>query len=221
MPESWAQAFECDSDVSSGADLLHPYFQSSGTSNRWIWYPAILLLSLLVGVIAGWLIYEFQKQPLSTSSTQDLPVLDPKVETPQPNTISNSSSATLTPPRTPNLTGTWKVINTVEKTSYKPFANLRIGYRLTFNQKGTDFTAMGEKVLENGRTLPTAGRTVIDLTGTFEGETFQARFVEKGARRKTTGMFLWKVENDGTLMKGTFVSTAADSSGTSVATKEQ
>ena len=200
---------------------MHPYFQSSRSTNRWIWYPAILLLSLLVGAIAGWFIYEFQNRPLSSSSTRNLAVPDPKLETPKPNIISHSPSATVTPPRTPNLTGTWNVINTVEKTSYKPFANLRIGYRLTVNQKGTNFTAMGEKVLENGRTLPTAGRTVIDLTGAFEGETIQARFVEKGARRKTTGMFLWRVEHNGTLMKGTFVSTAADSSGTSVATKER
>jgi hypothetical protein len=120
-----------------------------------------------------------------------------------------------------NLTGTWNVLNTVEKTSYQSFANLRIGYRLIINQNGANFTAEGEKMLENGRTLSTGGRTAIHLTGAVEGETIGASFVEEGARRKTIGRFLWRLEREGTLMKGTFVSTAANSSGTSVATKVQ
>jgi hypothetical protein len=122
---------------------------------------------------------------------------------------------------TRNLNGAWSVVNTVEKTSYQSFANMRIRYRLIVSQSGTKFTAEGEKLLENGRPLPTNGRTTLHITGAVEGETIGARFVEEGAHRKTSGRFVWRLERDGTLMKGTFVSTAANSSGTSVATKEQ
>ncbi len=208
-----------------------PHLQLPRSSHRWILYPAILLLTLLVGASAGWFIYEFEKHTLSISTGRPSDTPTPISVTQTPTSVTDESSSPSTPqairqddPESlaiQNLTGTWTVVNTVEKTSYRSFANLRIGYRLIISQSGRNFTAGGEKLLENGRTLPTSGRTAIHLTGAVEGKTIGASFVEEGARRKTSGRVVWRLQREGTLMKGTFVSTAANSSGTSVATKER
>lgn len=210
--------------------VAHSHLPSLPVSYRWI-YPAVFLLTVLVGVSAGWFIYKFKKHTLSTSSDTPSYMPAPTSGTEIPGPVpekSASISASPTPTEvsaesleTRNLNGAWSVVNTVEKTSYQSFANMRIRYRLIVSQSGTRFTAEGEKLLENGRPLPTGGRTTLHITGAVEGETIGARFVEEGAHRKTSGRFVWRLERDGTLMKGTFVSTAANSSGTSVATKEQ
>lgn len=229
-PEATLVRTDVPSSVPPRVAIVHPYLQSSRPSYRWILYPAILLLALLVGASAGWFIYEFQKHTLSTSSGKPSDIPTPIPVTQTPSSVTDESSSASAPQEirqgnpelaTQNLSGTWNVVNTVEKTSYQSFANLRIGYRLRISQSGANFTAEGEKLSENGRTLPTIGRTAIHLTGVIEGETLGASFVEEGARRKTRGRFVWRLEREGTLLKGTFVSTAANSSGTSVATRER
>ena len=119
-----------------------------------------------------------------------------------------------------NLTGKWTVVNVVEKTSYRSFKNLEIGFRLAINQTGRTFTAKGEKVSENGRSLPASGRTPIHVTGSINGDRVEATFFEEGALRKTCGRFVWRIEKPGLGLAGTFVSTAARTSGKSAATKE-
>jgi hypothetical protein len=210
--------------------VAHSPSPSLPMSYRWI-YPAVFFITVLVGVSAGWFIYKFKRHTLSTSSETPsytpAPTSGTEIPTPMPdNSASINASPTLSEVSAEslaarNLNGAWSVVNTVEKTSYQPFANLRIRYRLIVRQNGTRFTAEGEKLLENGRPLPTNGRTTLHITGAVERETIEARFVEEGAHRQTSGKFVWRLERDGTLMKGTFISTAANSSGTSVATKEQ
>lgn len=222
---------EVPSSVPLRAAIVEPSLQSSRSSSRRILYPVILLLSLLVGATAGWFIYEFRKRTLSTSSARASDVLTPISVTQTPGSVTDESSSNSAPQAitqddtaslaTQNLSGTWNVVNTVENTSHQSFVNLQLGYRLIINQTGTSFTAEGEKLLENGRALPPSGRTALRLTGAVDGETVSASFVEKGARRKTRGRFVWRFEREGTLLKGTFISTAANSSGTSVATKER
>ena len=118
-----------------------------------------------------------------------------------------------------NLSGEWRVINTVEKTAYRSFDNLEVGFRLTINQNGKDFTAKGEKFFENGQTLPVHRRTPIQVTGTIDGDRVVATFIEDGRMRRTNGRFVWKLQNGGDGLAGTFVSTAANTSGRSAVTK--
>ena len=118
-----------------------------------------------------------------------------------------------------NLTGEWTIVNTVEKTRYRAFDNLEIGFRLVINQTGKEFTAKGEKVSENGRNLSASDRTPIQVVGSIDGDKVMATFVEIGALRKTDGRFVWQIQNAGAGLTGTFVSTAARSSGRSAATK--
>lgn len=119
-----------------------------------------------------------------------------------------------------DLSGRWNVVNMVEKTSYRSFTNLKIAFRLQIKQNGPNFTAVGEKLSENGRMLPATGRTPIRLTGSINGDRVEATFIEQGMRRKTSGRFVWRIEKAGTGLTGTFDSTAANSSGKSAATKE-
>lgn len=197
--------------------------QSSAPWRGWMIYPAVFTLMVLLGAGAGWLIYKFNRhsapvlssvppdsrQPVAASSPYPSPGASPA----QNQESSNAAAIE-------SLSGTWNVVNTVDKTSYPAFANLRIGYRLSILQAGEKFTGEGEKVSENGVTLPSGGRTKIHLTG-IAGRTITARFIEEGTRRKTGGTFEWKPDAKGNVMIGTFVSTAANSSGTSIATKER
>ena len=119
-----------------------------------------------------------------------------------------------------DLTGEWRVVNTVEKTNYKSFDNMEVGFHLVISQTGKDFTAKGEKFSENGQTLSAANRTPIQLTGTISGDKVVATFVEDGRTRRTNGRFVWRVQSDGDRLAGTFVSSAANSSGRSAVTKQ-
>jgi hypothetical protein len=120
-----------------------------------------------------------------------------------------------------DLTGEWQVINTVHQTAYKSFGNMKVGFRLKINQQGKQFTGRGEKFSENGQTLPANSRTPIQVTGSIDGDNVVATFVEEGTMRRTNGRFVWKLQNGGEQLAGTFVSTAANSSGRSAVTKQQ
>ncbi|HEX5884788.1 MAG TPA: DUF4388 domain-containing protein [Pyrinomonadaceae bacterium] len=119
-----------------------------------------------------------------------------------------------------DLSGKWRVVNTVENTAYKSFDNMEVGFRLTINQNGKEFTAKGEKFSENGQALPVGRRTFIQVKGSIDGDTVVATFVEDGRARRTNGRFVWKLQSDGNGLAGTFVSTAANSRGRSALQKE-
>ena len=141
----------------------------------------------------------------------------------QPATTAPEQPATTAPEQpvttAPDLTGKWNVVNTVQTTGRGAFQNLQIGFALSINQTGSTFTAKGQKVSENGRSLPASSRTPIQLKGFINGDRVEATFSEQGALRKTNGRFVWKIDRAGGLM-GTFASTAAQSSGKSTAKRE-
>lgn len=119
-----------------------------------------------------------------------------------------------------DLTGKWDVVNTVHTTAYRSFQNLRIGFALSINQTGKTFTAQGQKISENGRTLPASERTPIQLNGAINGDRIEATFFEQGSSRKSTGRFVWKIDRAGGRLTGTFASSAARASGESTARRQ-
>lgn len=125
------------------------------------------------------------------------------------------------PAKLQDLTGEWQVVNTVQKTAYKSFDNMNVGFRLKINQQGKEFTGKGEKFSENGQTLPPASRTPIHVTGSIDGDKVVATFVEDGRLRRTNGRFVWRLQTRGDQLAGTFFSSAANSSGRSALTKQQ
>jgi hypothetical protein len=114
-----------------------------------------------------------------------------------------------------NLTGEWMITNTVVETSYPPYRDLRLGFRLVVHHDGVAFTGTGEKYLENGHQIPVTARRPIRLHGrVVEGSVIEATFQEEGRARRTQGRFRLTIQERQHLT-GTFVSTAANSRGTS------
>lgn len=205
-------------------------------------------LALLLGVVAGAIALRSRVKTLRQSASvasavepQQAPVQQPAEQVPveqvteqvagenqvkrgerETKQVVDTSSSTATRPDSDvqNLSGEWRVVNTVERTAYKSFDNMQVGFRLTINQNGKDFTAKGEKFSENGQTLPVARRTPIQVRGSIDGDKVVATFYEDGRTRRTNGRFIWKLRTNGDGLSGTFVSTAANSSGRSALTKE-
>jgi Domain of unknown function (DUF4388) len=150
------------------------------------------------------------EQPSSPAPAAAQPSSVPVAEQVEPNREPTSPAQ--------DLTGKWNVVNTVQKTSYGSFNNLQIGFNLSIQQSGKGFTGRGEKVSENGRSLPPGSRTPIQVQGSINGDRVEATFYEQGTTRKTNGRFVWRVDKAGGLT-GTFNSTAARTSGKSTARK--
>lgn len=180
--------------------------------------PAWLLIPLIViiGVaIAAALMYRMRQSPGSPEPVAQAPTSAPApAGVPQQPTTNGTTSAV------PDLNGNWTVVNTVEQTSYEAYKNMRVGFNVSINQNGKAFTGRGEKISENGRSLPAAGRTPIEVKGTINGDKVEATFSESGAMRKTNGRFVWRIDKSSGGLTGTFVSTAARTSGKSAAKKE-
>jgi hypothetical protein len=115
-----------------------------------------------------------------------------------------------------NLTGWWTLTNEVHATSYRRYRGLRLVYRLRLQQDGNRINGNGQKWAENGRPIPRASRTPIEVSGTIEGRRLVLVFTERGLRRTSGGAFELTVLEDGRL-SGTFQSDAAQSKGSSVA----
>jgi len=177
----------------------------------------VLLIGLTGGAIAlrGRLKAPLLSSPVTTAvESQRSPVTEPE---PKVHVASEFDEPTS---KLSDLTGEWQVINTVQKTDYKSFDNMKIGFRLKIDQQGKEFTGKGEKFSENGQTLAVENRTPIHVIGSIKGDKVLATFVEDGKLRKTNGRFVWKLQSTDQLA-GRFVTTAANSSGRSAMTKQQ
>jgi hypothetical protein len=114
-----------------------------------------------------------------------------------------------------NLTGEWRVTNTVVETSYPPYRQLRLGFRLAVRHEGAVFTGAGEKYLESGRPIPAAARSPIRMQGWVrDGSVIEATFQEDGRSRRIEGHFRLTLQ-DRRRLTGTFGSTAANARGAS------
>jgi hypothetical protein len=100
----------------------------------------------------------------------------------------------------------------VEQSTVAAFRDLTLSFRLELNQDGNRLSGQGLKWEENGRRLPTRGRTPITVTGTMEGNTVVLSFTERGTRRTSHGRLQLQLTDDGVL-HGRFSSGAGQSSG--------
>lgn len=116
-----------------------------------------------------------------------------------------------------DLSGWWEMTNTIQSTNYADFKGLRLGYRVQLEQDGGRIVGRGQKWSENGRTLPASARTPLTVTGTVDGDKVVLEFKERGAKRTSGGSFFWTLSPDRTALRGSFQSTAANTSGSSLA----
>ena len=173
----------------------------------------VVLLTVLIAAAALVLLYRY-RQPDSIASSV------PTVETPSPAAVPQQPATDQTASAIPDLSGNWNVVNTVEQTSYHAYKNMRVGFNVSINQTGKDFTGKGQKISENGQSIPVEDRTPIEVRGTIDGDKVEATFSESGALRKTNGRFVWRMDKTNGGLTGTFFSNAARSRGKSAATKQ-
>lgn len=202
------------------------------SSSRSLFYRGALVLAVLFILIAAGAValrnkYRERVLTAAEATAEQPPAPAAEVTTEQPPAPAVASENKTEKPATSaaeasvaqDLTGKWTVVNTVQKTSYRSFQNLKIGFDLSISQNGKSFTGNGQKVSENGRSLPANSRTPIHVKGLINGDRVEATFFEDGTLRKTNGRFIWHIDKAGVL-NGTFVSTAAGASGKSAAKKE-
>jgi hypothetical protein len=197
--------------------------KKSRLNYRLVFAIGILLIALSLAA-AAWLL----KQESYDQSPSPEVATTPSESAPAPSTAptreqvtpSSAPTATNNDQTDRDLTGNWNVVNTVHTTSYRSFQNLRVGFALSINQTGKTITAQGQKISENGRSLPASERTPIQLNGAINGDLIEATFFEQGSWRKTSGRFVWKIDRAGSRLTGTFASSAARARGESTAKRQ-
>jgi hypothetical protein len=148
--------------------------------------------------------------PVASSAPGDQSVVRPPPARPVPERVLPSA-----PPESVNLTGEWTILNTIVETSYPPFQQLQLGFRLHIQQDGQAFYGVGEKQRENGQPIPIAARRPIRLRGSItHGTAVTATYEEEGVSRPITGHFRLHLQ-DRHRLTGTFDSTAAKARGPS------
>ena len=121
-------------------------------------------------------------------------------------------------PESNGITGLWSLTTHVDSSTYDRYRGLTLGYTLQLQQRGNRITGSGQKVSENGQSLQSASRTPITLEGMLNGQRVELKFIERGTLRTSGGTLVMDVGDDGSL-RGTFSSDAAQSRGTSQATR--
>jgi hypothetical protein len=127
-----------------------------------------------------------------------------------------------------NITGQWKTILKINKSSYKPYNNLNIEFNIHLLQNGTQITGSGEKVRDfhidgNETVFERNKRVKLEIIGYYE-KTYLRKskvflnIIEKGRERESRSTYVMTVTKS-TLLNGTFTSTAADSRGSIKMTK--
>ena|SRR6476620_6304171 len=121
-----------------------------------------------------------------------------------------------------NLTGEWETEIQIDETSYNPFKNLKIEYKLHLLQKEYELVGSGEKISE---TKPSGVKTTYlrknRITNEIDGY-YERKYIgeskvflnvnEKGRTRDTRATFVLTFKDKNNL-EGTFISTAADAKG--------
>lgn len=186
-------------------------------SYRFALIGVVIILAMILGGAAVALLYHLNKWPIANNENGSTPGVTPDRKS--SSTVVPTSSPKAEPTVGVNISGDWTIVNTVESTSYPAYANLRLAYHVIINQTGSTFTGDGEKRSESGRELDPAERTPIHIVGSVNENVLRATFTEEGQRRTTSGTFIWTITQGGNRLNGTFASTAAKSSGPSVATR--
>jgi hypothetical protein len=176
--------------------------------------PALFLIILFMIVAAAVIAVVYRNRRADSTVS-----VVPTSQSPSPAETQTVAKTEQVSADVPDLSGNWKVINTVERTSYEPYQNMEVGFAVSIDQKGTEFTGRGEKISENGRTLSSDSRTPITVKGTIDGDQVKATFSEQGAIRTTNGRFVWRIDKASGRLIGQFVSTAARARGKSAATR--
>lgn len=127
-----------------------------------------------------------------------------------------------------NLTGEWDVESLTEKTLRNPYKNMKLYYKFHLLQKGQEIIGSGEKIKEklyDGKIQEynREKRVLSEINGHYQRNFFGRNkvflnIVENGELRQSRTTYILTVKNKKEIF-GTFISTIADSSGSTKLTK--
>lgn len=127
------------------------------------------------------------------------------------------------------LTGYWNVTYETTDTTYSPYKGLKTNYVFVINQKGDILSGTGEKISESSRNgyieYDAEKRTHLNFEGALSYHVFSKNAVnmihmENGIKRPSSRILNLVIESND-LMKGTFISTIAESKGKVILTRDR
>jgi len=126
--------------------------------------------------------------------------------------------------RVPDVSGVWTMEVVLNKSDYKPYLGMRLTYIMMLTQRSGDLEGIAEKVHEISKKNPAPGifyqkhgRMHSDVKGGVKGNIFQRKdfqllLREQGEKRRFISTVNLRIEH-ADLLKGSYSSTAANSSG--------
>ena len=158
--------------VTSDAEVRNP--PTFAPAPVYSYQRTLIMAVLAITVLAAVAVLAYLSRERSSSS----PAVATKIESASPTVSAPASPAPAAsspvakntePAHTAqDLSGRWNVVNTVESTAYQSYKNMKIGFALSIDQNGTQFTGKGQKVSENGVSLPPSSRTPIKVQGSIK-----------------------------------------------------
>lgn len=127
--------------------------------------------------------------------------------------------ATLAASVSNNVTGTWTLTTRVDSAAAGSLRNLTRGYRVRLEQRDNRVVGTGYQVSENGKLLPDAARSPVQVDGTIDGNRISIT-VASGSAGSGAGQLLLYLADDGS-MRGRFTGERGGMSGQSQATRER
>jgi hypothetical protein len=110
------------------------------------------------------------------------------------------------------VSGTWAFDLELAETSVPAYRGMRMRYFVNLQQNGLALAGEGEKICQNGESIPGPARTRLEvIAGKVEGQTVSIAFRDFGKIRQSNGTF--KLTASGDRMSGHFVWTAANAAG--------
>jgi hypothetical protein len=104
--------------------------------------------------------------------------------------------------RTINLTGEWRLTDTIIE---GPFKGLQIGFKMNFTQEGDKFNAVGEKYWENNKEISIKQRIPLSISGILTDNVIRGTYEENGLKTNSGGEFIWVSQTSSSFI-GSFVS---------------
>jgi hypothetical protein len=139
----------------------------------------------------------------------------PAVGPPPPGEARPGPPATIGEPRPTelDLTGAWLLKHVIRRSERPAYRGLTLDFRVELVQRGDRISGVATKWRENGRELPPAARSRLELDGRVEGDEIVGRYTETSQGRRSGGRFRWRYSIDEGLLHGSFESSVASAAG--------
>lgn len=116
------------------------------------------------------------------------------------------------------IAGEWNLNLQILSTSYDPYQDSKVEYKIYIFQNKKSIQGKGEKWSFNEVELPSSQHDPIELNGIISNNKLPLFFKLKGSRRETVGIFNMKILNNNEMI-GTFSTTGANAKGTVTMTR--